>query len=543
MKTNLLRIKILRQVLIFSLSLVICFSCSEEDGLEKQLIEEEEAEQINQELMQLQSFSQPDEISTPELLKEDDPIRDNEFECIVKKYKAAPGYDEMMILDPTSDVIYPGAMLKGESIPTGEYIGINGGRAPITLSVSLENIDGTSSVEIEKPELSEVRNGVSSLLKQGVTGSTPAELSFTVEEVYSEEHLDIALGSNYRSRSKDISASFDFESSKYKYRYVVMFLQEYYTIDLDLPTNAEPGSLFTELPNLNGTSPVIVSSVKYGRMVLYTVESDYETTDVRSAFYLSFKQGKTDGEIDTEVDYNKIISSSKIEALVIGGSAEDAVGVIEGPSGVYNYIKNGGNYSADSPGKPLAYTLRYIKEDFPIARVVLSSEYQVRTCDLAYPQFKITIKQIARTGGTAEKEIYGNIKGRIRMGKDNKGKYIYHDDEVVWDVNNKNAVEVNPKTPKSINRSVVIELYKPNYKTFEIYLSSHLYDYNGFGFYDDLGSDNQAIDLEDIEVLSTPLYVNVDDDGESTDKLDPYTHALDAFEDKMKVTFTVERVQ
>lgn len=537
MKTNLFSIKILSQVLIFSLSLVICFSCSEEDGLEKQLIEEEEAEKINQELMQLQSFSQPDEISSPELLNEDDPIRDNEFECIVKKYKAAPGYDEMMILDPTSDVIYPGAMLKGESIPTGEYIGINGGRAPITLSVSLENIDGKSYVEIEKPVLSEVRNEVSNLLKQGVKGSTPAELSFTVEEVYSEEHLDIALGSNYRSRSKDISASFDFESSKYKYRYVVMFLQEYYTIDLDLPTNAEPGSLFTELPNLNGTSPVIVSSVKYGRMVLYTVESDYETTDVRSAFYLSFKQGKTDGEIDTEVDYNKIISSSKIEALVIGGSAEDAVGVIEGPSGVSSYIINGGNYSADSPGKPLAYTLRYIKEDFPIARVVLSSEYQVRTCDLAYPKFKITIKQIARTGGSAEKEIYGNIKGRIKI----NNKYL--DKSVEWSKDNKGAVEVNPNTPKSINESVTIELYRPNYKEDIIYLSSHLYDYNGFGFYDDLGSDNQAIDLEDIKVHSTPLYVNVDDDGKSTDKLDLYTHALDAFEDKMKVTFIVERLQ
>ena len=48
---------------------------------------------------------------------------------------------------------------------------------------------------------------------------------------------------------------------------------------------------------------------------------------------------------------------------------------------------------------------------------------------------------------------------------------------------------------------------------------------------------------QDIEVLSTPLYINVDDDGKSTDKLDPYTHALDAFEDKMKVTFTVERLQ
>ena len=528
MKTELLEMKIkttLKLLCICAL-MQLCVSCANNDEeINEQAIAEEEAAIINEELAKLAAFSQPDEIPQPELLNEDKPEKENEFECVVRKYKVAPGYDQMMILNPTSDVIYPGAMLKGESIPTGEYIGINGGRAPITLSISLENI-AKASVEIENPGLDGVRNGVNALLSQGITGSTPAKINFTIEEVYSEEHLDIALGLNYSSRKKDVSASFDFESSEYKYKYVVMFLQEYYSIDMNLPPNQEPGSLFTELPNLDGTSPVMVSSVKYGRMVLYTVESNYTTTDVKTAFNMSFNQGKTTGEGEVEVDYNKIISESKIDALVIGGSAEDAVAVIQGPSGVYSYIINGGNYSTESPGAPLAYTLRYIREDFPVARVVLSSEYLARSCDLAYPKFKITIEEISRTG-SAEKEIYGNIKARIKY----KGNFV--DDEASWSKTSKNHVDVSPSDPYTVNKSVTITLYKPDYDEDEVYLSSHLYDKNIVG-YDDLGSDNMSISLKKIGF--TPVVIK--EKG-----LRDHTHALDSFEDKMKVTFTVERLQ
>lgn len=533
MKTNLLKMKILRSVLIISLSLVACFSCSKKDGIEEQIIEEEESEKINQELMQLQSFSQPDEISSPELLEEEEPKKDEEFECVVRKFKAAPGYDEMLALDPTSDVIYPGAMLKGESIPTGEYIGINGGRAPITLSISLENIEGTASVDIENPELSEVRNGVKSLLAQGVTGATPAEIVYETEEVYSEEHLKIALGANYRSKNKSVSASFDFSNSEYRYRYVLKYLQVYYTIDMDLPTNDDPGSLFTVLPNLDGTSPVMVSSVKYGRMVLYTIESNANKSDVELAFNASFKSANAEGN----VKYQSIINSSSIKALVIGGSGGDAAKVVTGPSGVYDYITKGGNYSADSPGAALAYTLRYIKEDFPIARVVLASEYSARNCDLAFPKYKITIKQIARTKGKAEKEIFGNIKARIKIGN----KYLKK--ELLWEKTGKQNVGVDPGTPKSINQSVTFELTRPNYEEDEIYLSAHLKDYNGFGTYDDLDSDNEKIVLEDIDVHTSPMYINLDKNGKSNNELDPYTHILDGFEDDMVVTYIVERIK
>ena len=468
---------------------------------------------FNAELAKLQNFAQPMELNEPEPVEDiSDPSRNGQFECVVQKFKAAPGFDEMLALDPANGVIYPGAMLKGESIPTGEYIGINGGRAPITLSISLENINGTASVEVEDPDLDGVRNAVNSLLAQGVSGATPANLNFTIQEVYSEEQLDIALRANYRSRNKDISGSFDFESSEYNHKYVVKFFQEYYTIDLTLPPNNNPGSLFTALPSLNNTSPVIVSSVVYGRMVLYTVESNYSTLDVKSAFALSFSQGSSSGEGGVDVDYTKIINESNIEALVIGGSAEDAVGIVNGPSGVYDYITSGGNYSQDSPGKPLAYTLRYIKNDFPIARVVLASEYPVRTCDLAWPEYELKLVKI--TGSTlTNRELYGNLEIRmysaankdfVRENSNNPGV-----DNAWWNRENKSSERVNVKRGDENSYefdddpiddeffTYDIEPYRPDKSKDYFEYRGHLYDNEFIGF-DDLGSKSKKAFLDNL---------------------------------------------
>ncbi|WP_431121180.1 thiol-activated cytolysin family protein [Flagellimonas flava] len=538
MKTNHPQLKVGMLIILLGMSFSIFVACSK-DSTDPPITDDEVVTDdddvnpvdINSELASLQAFSQPAEIATPELLDEEDPTRDVDYECVVKHYKAAPGFDEMLSLDPSTDVIYPGAMLKGESIPTGEYIGINGGRAPITLSISLENIDGSASVEVEEPDLDGVRNGVNSLLAQGVTGATPAELNFTIEEVYSEEHLDIALGANYRSKNKDVSASFDFASSEYRYKYMVKFFQEYYTIDMTLPPNDDPGSLFTELPNLNSTSPVIVTSAMYGRMVLYAVESNYSYLEVKSAFALSFSQGQSSGDGGIDVDHNEIISSSKVEALVIGGSAEDAVGVITGPSGVYSYIINGGNYSKDSPGKLLAYKLRYIKKDMPVARVVLASEYPVRNCEQAWFKYEVKIEEIARVGGIAQKEIYGDITAGVRK----SGSSSYTGSSASWSESWGDAKDVSPSDPYTVNKSATIELYKPNLAEDEVYLYAHLKDMNLVGF-DDLGDDSSSIDLEDIGFTT----VNLGAEESQTKK--SYTHYLDSFEDSMKVTFTIKRV-
>ena len=53
-------------------------------------------------------------------------------ECI--KYKASEAFSEVLLMDPTSDVIYPGSILDGNSVAEGSYRQIVLERGPLTIS-------------------------------------------------------------------------------------------------------------------------------------------------------------------------------------------------------------------------------------------------------------------------------------------------------------------------------------------------------------------------------------------------------------------------
>ena len=476
---------------------LLTFSCNKEKNEGPST---EDTATFNDNLQDLGPFIQAEEIPGPVVLGTSSPEQDGSnpaLECYYTTYKVAPGFDEMLALDPTTDVIYPGAMLLGESIPTGEYIPIIADRTPITLSISLQNLSGSPVVEIEDPKLSTVRTGIKSILDQEVTSATPAKLSFEISEVYSEEHLKVALGANYRSAGNSVSAAFNFSQSTYSNKFIIKYIQTYYTIDMDPP--ADPSDLFKSLPEIStfgSASPVYVASIAYGRMVLYTVETNRSFTEVNAAFSAAFSSGG--GSIDT--DYQQTIASSNIKAVVIGGSAAAAAQIINGPGEVYNYIAEGGNYSKESPGAPLSYKLRYLKAGTPVARVVLASEYAVRTCDLAYPKFRIKINSLKCNDcpEIGDPEIYGRLTGRAYVNGNAAGP------KAEWSRSRDDAWEIHEGQEYGLGISKDVELYRPDYGTDYIKVDGWLKERDA-GDDDDLGADSHIINLKDIRE-NTPVY-------------------------------------
>ena len=69
---------------------------------------------------------------TPEVKSTKDETT-SEFIYHYDYYEAAAGYDEQIVLNPQTDVIYPGALVKGESILDGTYTLIPAKRSPITI--------------------------------------------------------------------------------------------------------------------------------------------------------------------------------------------------------------------------------------------------------------------------------------------------------------------------------------------------------------------------------------------------------------------------
>ncbi|MEO7094613.1 MAG: thiol-activated cytolysin family protein, partial [Polyangiales bacterium] len=191
----------------------------------------------------------------------------------------------------------------------------------------------------------------------------------------------------------------------------------YYTVDLDAPSS--PSALLAPTVTLDEVQskmdetrpPVYVSSVTYGRMVLFTFESEYSATEMGAALEFAYSGG-VDVKGDVSVTYKDMISKSKITAFILGGDAGTAVQTIDSYAGLIAFIKTGGNYSRESPGAPIAYKLNYLKDNSP-ARMSFTTDYEVKDCVRVSQKVRVTLNAIAvdDAGGDAgsDLELYGQI--------------------------------------------------------------------------------------------------------------------------------------
>jgi thiol-activated cytolysin len=348
------------------------------------------------------------------------PQPDGEYSCSTQNFKETRQFDRIVAYAANSDSMYPGALIGADSVLTGLFTQIVLPRAPSTISVSLENIDGTKQATIAAPSLSAYRDALSSILDADITGSTPANIYSEIEEVHSEKQLNMALGiqASWGLGIASLKSSFDFSNKQTRSRYVVRYTQAYYTVDLDAP--ASPSALLAPdiaLDDVQGKidarhPPVYVSSVTYGRMVLFTFESAYSAQEMSAALDFAYSGG-VDVKGDVSVSYKDIISQSKITAYLLGGDGGAAAETIDSYDALITFIKNGGNYTRQSPGAPIAYKLSYLKDNSP-ARMSFTTDYQVRDCVRVSQKIQVTLQSIAvdtASDGINDStlELYGQI--------------------------------------------------------------------------------------------------------------------------------------
>lgn len=337
--------------------------------------------------------------------------QDIEYDYTIDYYTAAAGYDEQIVLNPATDVIYPGALIKGESILDGSYVPISIGRKPVTISTSLTGADSVSVVVENPSSLASVREAINDLMNQEYD-VPPANLGFTIESVYSREHLKLALQASYDNGFTEVSGSFDYSNTTIKSRFVAKFIQSYYTLDIDLPSS--PSDLISEVGNSNmygSLMPMYISTVTFGRMALFTIESEYSETEVKAFLQASYASASG----NSSTDFDQLNAKSTMKVYVQGGSGKLASTAINGFSDFKNYITEGGNFSKESPGAPISYKLRYI-HDNTIARVVFAASYPIRTAiprtdNIRYDVSVRLVSMYPRTedGDGSANEFYGNI--------------------------------------------------------------------------------------------------------------------------------------
>ena len=364
--------------------------------------------------------------------------KDGDYSCTTQNYSETRQYDKIVALSANSESLWPGAIIAGDSVYTGLFTQLVFPRAPLSASISLQNLSGAKSMQMLRPALSEFREGIGNILAATVTGATPADLYSEIEQVHSEKQLTLALGASVSYAGAKVAASFNWDDKQVMSRYVVQYTQAYYTVDVDQPEDA--GGFFDKTVTLadvkakvgDGNPPVYISSITYGRMVIFTFESHYSGEEMSAALDFAYN-GLVDVSGNVSVSYKDIISNSKITAFVLGGSGQDAVQSIDSYDALITFIKNGGNYSKDSPGAPIAYKLAYLKDNSP-ARLSFTTDYEVKECVRVGQQIKVTLSNIKvnNAGGDSgdDLELYGQVTttSRAKGGQDATPSVLFDKD-------------------------------------------------------------------------------------------------------------------
>jgi len=349
------------------------------------------------------------------------PTSEGDYRCVTRPISETRQHDQLVAFAANSEAMWPGALVRGDSIYSGLFTQIVASRAPATVSVSLENIDGHRSAVMEAPSLSSFREAVAGIVAQEVTGATPANIYAEIESITSEEQLAVALAAkaSVTGVPAQIAASFDFNDQEVQSRHLVKYVQTYYTVDVDQP--AAPSHVFgsevtaDDLAGVmgQGNPPLYVSSVTFGRIVMFAYESHYSAEEVGAALEFLYSGG-ADVSGKVSVTYKEILSNARVTAYVLGGSGGDAARSLGSYEEIVEFIRSGGDYSRTSPGAPIAYKLAYLRDNEP-ARMSFTTEYDEKECERVTQRILVTLRNIkvVATGFDDDPdetlEVYGDI--------------------------------------------------------------------------------------------------------------------------------------
>lgn len=433
--------------------------------------------------------------SEPELRagEESAPERDGDFSCTTTNYKETRQYDRVVAYAANSDSLWPGAIIRGDSVEDGLFTQVVLPRSPLAVSVSMENLEGGNAAVMDEPRLSGFRDAISEILSTEVTGATPANIYAEIEEVHSESQLNIALGASAKwiGSAASIAASYDFEKKDTRSRYLVKYTQAYYTVDVDPPAN--PAGWFDPLLTVDdieghfgpGNPPMYVSSITYGRTVVFTFESSYSSQELGAALEFAYRGGvEVSGEVSASS--REVLENSRVTAYVLGGSGAVAAKSIDSYEGLMEFIHSGGNYSRDSPGAPIAYKLNYLANNEP-ARLSFTDSYEVRECFRIAQRIKVTLDwfQVLNTGGDGpDLELFGTVYAEGESGA------------TLFERGSEHAVVVNrgETWPRQgyINEDVIRVSPRPGET---LALRAELWDHDGGWF-----SDDDSVGIEGVDI-------------------------------------------
>lgn len=386
--------------------------------------------------------------------------------CEVKEMSWTPGDGESILMQPTG-WSFPGNVLDATSLQDGRYRTIPGDRKPINLIISSPAFV-RRSITVDKPGQKSIEDSIKVMLDAGKSGTEEADITISAKEIYSEEHLKLAIKSKYTAGFGSIAAGFDFKNSNISKRYLLDITQVYYTINVEAPNggffNALPDGLTPESP-----SPIYISGVKYGRRIMLIVEMDESQATTQVDFAAKMKAISQEQKLDMSLFTSNFLSNKSVKLLAKGGKAStifSAFRAIDNRDSLFSIISKDATWSKDNLGVPLGYEVKNCSNN-DVFYLSQSGTYKARICE-----FK-TQKDTTFTIGNLERLCAWHVGGKDRNFKGNpKVEFSIqletHKNIVMCNINMKATEQGGDNTTGIVQRSIKIIDLPEDYTILEV---------------------------------------------------------------------------
>lgn len=456
----------------------------------------------------------------------------NVEECTVQDFDLTKTPEKIVMQNPAAGILYPGSLIQGKGYLLGagslRELPIRE-RAPISIATDL-NFEGNSAV-IRNINYASYQAALAQILAQAKRQNVKpgANLVYDQVEVQNSEQAALDLGFSVKYLGKNASGEVDAKSSSKENSFMVAFEHRAFTVSAVAPETAAgffSGDLSIDKMKTyerrgvigEENPPLYVSSVNYGRLLLFTVTSTASREDLKTAIEGSFDNVAWKVDADIKAKYQKIMSESKIKIISMGGEQGDVESLIKSGrvKDYFTGINNLDNYT------PISYVLKSVKDN-SVAKVSETTRYSVQSCNPVTPKawrVKVTLNTMKFNYVGAYRQRKGEIYGLVAL-----------NDLAVWSHDKKDYRQFRRGDIFEFghDRNNIEVVLPTSGKPTPVRLQVNLYD-----------SDNK-IWLPDDQIASVVTYLGYTPDGRVVP--DGTYEVSDLRNSNVEITYTVQRVK
>jgi len=273
--------------------------------------------------------------------------------------KAGNSSIEMAVTIPN---IYIGAVYEGATVNDMTFRPIKKVLDPIDIAYSFPRYFFDT---IERPSYSSmIRSMNAAIDSPAFTGKQLQSFEYDFRQFTSYSELKLAFGANINiANIFKLDASANYEKIKAKSGLFARVVQKNFSVVMDYPYDGNIFANDDDYYAVASKDPVYVNSIVYGRMGIIAIESEASYESLKTAFKAALTVGKFGGELNLSTENKTILENATIRILISGGAGADVAQTFEGFDKFSEFIVNGGEFSAETPGVPIFFTANRVEDD------------------------------------------------------------------------------------------------------------------------------------------------------------------------------------